>query len=231
MKSMPPESAVTVTPPGPVGLLRAVSDELQREDQRLLYPLMTRMNEVAEALGQGVAVDPDYIDEGLRLWSRYVNEVHLHRVERLYGVFQDILQLPAAAGEAAHRRGSRFRAEKKPAAREATSLDKYNEIRGTQVRMAERLLALKGLAEGYRRGEYYSPQMLASLLRSGAFSDRAWGKYEEEFVQKYLNEQVSAEEEARLRKEVVVADEIRGRVETEVRKFLGGPIPQRKSPG
>ncbi len=223
-------STVTTPVEAPVGLLRAVADELQREDQQLLYPLMTRMNEVAEALGQGQSVDPDYIDEGIRVWSRYVNEVHQQRIERLYGVFQDIILLPATSDSHLARRGPHLRAAKKVAAREETSLDKYNEIRGTQARMAERILVLKGLAEAYRRGEYYSPQMLASLLRSGAFSDRAWAKYEEEFVQKYLNEHVAPDEEARLRKEVTASDALRAAVESEVQRFLARPIPPRKSP-
>lgn len=227
---MPPATAETAPVDAAAGLFRALADELLREDQQLLFPLMTRMNEIAELLGQGEAVDPAYIDGGVRLWSRYVNEVHQQRIERLYGVFRDIIQLPGPARKLERRRGVHVRAEKAEAAQEETGLDKYNEIRGTQTRMAERIGVLKGLVDAYRRGEYYSPQMLASLLRSGAFSDRAWAKYEEEFVLKYLNEHVAPEEDLRLRKEIAASDELRRQVESEVAQFLAHPVPKKGPP-
>jgi len=215
-----------MAPPSPEGVFREVVDELRREDQQLLFPLMGRVNEVAEALGRGVAVDPDYIDEGVRLWNRYVTEVHLQRIERIYGVFLATVRPAGPVAPSASRRlGANLRGGKKTEARVESSLDKYNEIRGTQVRMTERIGVLKGLVAAYRTGEYYSAQMLSSLLRSGAFSDRAWAKYEEEFVLKHLAEHVAAAEEDRIRKEVLASDELRVRVESEVQQFLSRPIP------
>lgn len=227
---MAPPPEAPPTPETPATVLGAVADELRREDQQLLFPLMARINEIAEALGRGLAVDPDYLDEGIRLWSRYVNEVHQQRLVRLYDVFRTTIQPAEAVSRTPRRLTPHLRARKKEEAHEETSLDKYNEIRGTQTRMAERIGVLRGLVAAYRSHEYYSPQMLASLLRSGAFSDRAWAKYEEEFVMKYLSDHVAAEEDLRLRREVSLSDELRTQVEVEVQKFLARPIATKAAP-
>jgi hypothetical protein len=224
----PPEIASAPTPAE--SPLRAVAEELVREDKELLLPLLARINEVADALAQGKLVDPDYIDEAVRLWNRFVSEVHQHRLERLYNVFQLLVQARGPSDRGPHRSVSRFRPSKKNEVHVETSLDKYNEIRGTQTRMEERIGVLRGLISGYRRKEYYSAQMLASLLRSGAFSDRAWAKYEEEFVQKFLDEHVAADEDMRLRSEVQASGELRDKVGTEIRQYLARPVPLLASP-
>ncbi len=228
---MAPPPEAPPTPETPATVLGAVADELRREDQQLLFPLMARINEIAEALGRGLAVDPDYLDEGIRLWSRYVNEVHQQRLVRLYDVFRTTIQPAEAVSRTPRRLTPHLPGpEEGGGPRGDQPGQSPTRIRGTQTRMAERIGVLRGLVAAYRSHEYYSPQMLASLLRSGAFSDRAWAKYEEEFVMKYLSDHVAAEEDLRLRREVSLSDELRTQVEVEVQKFLARPIATKAAP-
>jgi hypothetical protein len=220
---MVPSSASPASSAVPSDVLRSLADEIRGEDERLLFPMMARVNEVADAIMRGESVDPDYLEEAIRLWSRFVNEVHQRRMERIQELYRVIVTGEAPATLAARRRRHFGRKPKAVAHLETTS-DRYNEIRGTQTRMSERLAVLEGLAAAYRRHEYHSEQLLASLLRSGAFSDRAWAQYEEEFVRGHLAEKVSKDEEAVLRQEVKDSDTRTAPVERDVREFLERPI-------
>jgi hypothetical protein len=229
---MSPASAEATIEMPADAVLAEVSKELKREDEEVLYPLMARINEMADALASGKQLDPEYIETGLKLWGRYVNEMHQGRLHRLAAIMQGAPTVAGHAGPKAHHLGDRFR--RRARAAEGKGADpvasQYDQIRGTQARMAERLAVLEGLVGAYRRGEYFSPQMLAALLRSGAFSDRAWAKYEEEFVLKTLGEHLESQEDVRLHEEVLASDTLRTQVEDEVRQFLAVPVVLRPAP-
>jgi len=229
---MSPPSGGTSPELSPDVVLGEVAKELQREDAEVLYPLMARINELADALAEGRAVDPEYIENALRLWGRYVGEMHQSRLQRLFAIVRGAPEMSRTSARSHLRLTDRLRGRPRhapPPAPESVEAQ-YAEIRGTQMRMAQRLAVLEGLVGAYRRGEFFSAQMLASLLRSGAFSDRAWGRYEEQFVLKSLGEHLGAEEDLRLHQEVLSSDALRNQVEGEVRAFLSKPLVFRTAP-
>ncbi len=216
-------------------VLQALEAEMAREDQEVVFPLMERMREVADALAAGRPIDPGYLETGFRAWHEYIEGVHQQRLSWLATVVDSA---PLRIGTRRARGGRlaawwhrilRRTAAVAPSA--APSLESaYADIAGTQARMAQRIAVLEELVDHYRRHEYYADQMIASLVRSGAFSDRAWAKYEEEFVLRTLDEHLLAERAERLAREVVAAHDGLEGLRTAVREFLSRPVAARPHP-
>lgn len=201
---------------------------MAREDRELLFPLMDRMADVAALITDGRAVDPDYIEEGIGLWARFVNELHDKRIRRLIAMIPPDAEYADATPGPRRRRGFarlRRRLERSPLLSE-----EYLGVRGEQARMAERLKELRTFLMMYRTGGFYGRQLLGSLLHSGAFSDRAWARYEEEFVLHRLTERLPFRADAGLGEEVLAASRWRNSFEGAVRAFLERPIPVAPTP-
>jgi transcriptional regulator with XRE-family HTH domain len=220
----PPASGETV-PPVPADF----AAELLREDREILGPLLHRFEEIAERISEGVAIDPEYLLEGIHLWGRYVNEVHARRVRTLLRLVPQ-----AAAGLAPAERwrflSSRHRKAPHPGSpggepAPGSSADQSSSFREDQQRMAERLRVLDSLVSDYRRGQTFSRHLLASLLRSSAFVDRAWANYEEAFVGQYLTPGRSDAAAHAVEEDRTSTAELRSDVDARVREFVRRPIP------
>lgn len=215
----------------PTDVRRELEAELEREDREVLYPLLDRITELSELLAQRKFIDPEYIVEAIHLWRRYVDELHQTRIRRLFLLLPPVAQLARSVARRGHRLAAlrrrlsaRRRAEEAPV---ETSETVYAEIRKDQQRMGERIGVLESLVEVYRKNEYFAPELLASLLRSGAFADRAWARYEEEFALRYLDTHLPDATAAEIRTGTAAADQVRSAVEDEVRAFLARPVPIR----
>lgn len=208
---------------------------MQREDREVVIPLMDRLAEVAEALASGQEVDPDYLATALRAWHEYIAELHQQRL----GWLAAIVSAAPAPHVGRRRRGhsltpggvwDRLLDRSRTAPPEAASSigAAYTDVAGTQARMDQRIRALEGLLEHYRHREYYADQMIASLLRSGAFSDRAWARYEEEFVLRTLDEHLPEDGERRLESDVAASRTTLEHLRAAVQEFLTRPITVRE---
>jgi len=220
-------------PTGPVRTLedvrRAFEQEMAREDRELLGPLLERMTQVAEMVTEGQPVEPGYILEGIRLWARFVDELHDRRIRRLIAMIPPNAEYAGVVPLAE----SRFRLpifRRRGPAADPSLVAEYLGVRGEQARMAERLRELETFVEMYRTGGFYARQLLGSLMRSGAFSDRAWAQYEEEFVRRRLKERLPPVADAGLTEEVAAQGRGRNALEGAVRAFLARPIPLQASP-
>ncbi len=223
------------TPPQPDRsreALEAVGAEMEREDRELVFPLLDRLLEVAEALGAGRPIDPEYLASGFKVWHEYIAELHQQRLGWLGAIVE---AAPSVYGSG-RRRAGRLRAawerwihrSKTVAPAAGPSLGAaYADILGTQTRMAQRIAALEDLVVHYRRREFYTDQMLASLVRSGAFSDRAWAKYEEGFVLRTLDEHLPEDAARWLLDRLVASAASLDRWRAAVRAFLDRPIVDR----
>lgn len=202
---------------------RAFEEEMAREDRELLAPLLDRMTEISEHVAEGRPVDPDYIEVGLRLWSRFVDELHDRRMRRLLAMIPPNAEYAAPApAPRARLRLPRLRPPTVTADPALTA--ELVGVRGEQARMSERMRELSTYLDRYRTGGFYARQLLGSLMRSGAFSDRAWVAYEEEFVLRRLKERLPPRADAGLGEDVAVAGRWRTSFETEVREFLARPV-------
>jgi hypothetical protein len=203
--------------------------ELHREDDEVLYPLLDRITEIAGVLEEGRRIDPDYMLEAIHLWGRYVNEIH---VRRLAALARFVPKAGLASDASGHRR-LHFRRHVRPrvetdigaGAPPDTPEGHYGEIRQDQERMAQRLAVLESLIADYRRSQYLSRDLLTSLLRGSAFSDRAWARYEEAFVRETLEPAKGSDEGRRLEADRSASNVLRGELVKEVRRFLDRPIP------
>jgi len=203
---------------------RAFEEEMAREDRELLVPLLDRMTQVAELVTEGRPVDPEFIRSGIRLWARFVNELHDRRIRRLIEMIPPNAEFAGVEPLAE----SRFRLpmrRRRDAVPDPALVAEYLGVRGEQARMAERLRELETFVEMYRTGGFYARQLLGSLMRSGAFSDRAWVQYEEQFVERRLKERLPPRADAGLSEEVAAEGRGRTALEGAVRAFLAQPIP------
>lgn len=200
------------------------AQELQKEDDLVLYPLLDRIAELSDRLSEGVRVDADYLLEAVQLWGRYVNEMHERRVNRLVHLVPEALPHLGQPGS----RGRRFRRHREPIPTSTSGPDspdvQYGEIRQDQERMAQRIRVLESLVSDYRKSQFLARELLASLLRSGAFSDRAWAKYEESFALRCLEQAADPNISAALERDAAGSSVLRDQVVEEVRRFLRRPI-------
>jgi hypothetical protein len=215
------------TSPRPRTPREYVARELALEDQQVLGPLTERIRELSDRLDEGKAVDPAYIEEGVELWSRYIRDVHGQRIRRLIGgAFPRATTYPQDSGARAHRLGGLHRGPSPSMASANTaSADRFTEMEGLDDRMPERASALLGLVEAYRRNTFGARTLLASLLRSCAFSDRMWAQYEREFVRRYLDEPLAPAASQRLREALAEVGALRDKIAPEVKAYIAHPIP------
>jgi hypothetical protein len=202
--------------------------ELHREDDQVLYPLLDRITEIAAVLESGRGVDPDYMLAAIQLWGRYVNEIHVRRLAALARFVPQANRGKAASGHRRLHLPHRHRYSETDIGAGAppdTPEGHYGEIRQDQQRMTQRLAVLESLIADYRRNLYLSRDLLTSLLRGSAFSDRAWARYEEAFVRETLEPWKGSEEGQKLEADRSASDTLRGDLVNEVRRFLARPIP------
>ncbi|HTT72996.1 MAG TPA: hypothetical protein VMG99_02435 [Thermoplasmata archaeon] len=211
-------------PSGAPATLRDLAEELAREDRDVLQPLYRRAGELAERLWAGVALDPAYLREGVELWNRYLNDVYERRLERL------LIATPLDAARAVRPRHRRFGRAGSAGLPVTPEEEQYREVRQDPARMAERVGALHDALEGYARGQFGSAQLLGSLLRSIAFSDRAWMELEQRVVGRSSDRTLTDESATALAREVADSEPLRAELEPRIRAYLARPVPVLPAP-
>jgi len=197
----------------------AVADEFEHEAAELVLPLLDRATAVSERLANGEAIDPEFIAEMVQLWTQYLHEIRAPRLEQYFKAHT--APVPAAAPHA-----TGLRARLHPAGSNAPrGPDVAVEVREDRERLEQRTGTLEDALDDYRRHQFGSAQLLASLLRADAFADRAWVRYEREAVRTARRRTISAEEEDRLRRGLEATEPVRVGLEAKVRRFLARPVP------
>jgi hypothetical protein len=227
---MSAESAWASSISSPGDLRAAVEAELKLEDAELLFPLLGKLTSAAEQIAEGNRVDAAYLGEGIRLWERYTAEVHSGRVRILSRVYVPGAAPTGVKPEEPARRGFGRSRKAKPATTGTveTPQEMLVQIQADQSRMAERRGAFESLLRDYESNQYWSREMLAALLRSSAFSERAWAEYEEDFARRHFEEQLGPEDQRKVLEELEATREHREQLEGDMRRC--GWNPPRRAP-
>ncbi|HTW76467.1 MAG TPA: hypothetical protein VMG14_01715 [Thermoplasmata archaeon] len=207
-------------------------NEVERENAQVLYPLLDRISEIAGRIEGGERIEAGYLLEAVQIWGRYARELHERRIEALHRLLPEtrfIHPVVRTWGTGRLRRRAPSGGDEESA---DTIEGRYGEIRQDQARMTQRLAVLENLISEYRQNVHYlTGELLASLLRSGAFSDRAWARYEESFVRESLDRPHRESDDRALDDERASAATARAPLEAEVRRFLDRPIPGASASG
>jgi hypothetical protein len=200
-RSAAPEPAAAISPEERAAqaateqALDELRTELSFERKQVLEPLLHRLQEFAERLGQGENVPAKLLDEALNLWQAYDDRLHDEHIHQLVAI--------GAAGAP-------------PSEMEPTLGEIEQDPPRARARVGEVRAMLVAYAEGYRVfGGLISP-----ALHGNTVSELAWEQLEEEFVQNWHPRPLSAVAMQHLRASLDATRTAAGKLRQEIDGFL-----------
>lgn len=151
-----------------------VAELLREEHARVLSPLLRYMDALAERLEGELPVSAEEIRSGLDLWSRYQAELRGPRLRELFAPFLTVGANPAC-------------------------LERRRELIDNETLEKGRIPTLVRYLAFYSTGQYGARTMLTGTIRGFCAADRAWARYEEEFVSGCLVRPPPPEAQVRMR--------------------------------
>lgn len=139
-------------------LVAEILELIRSGNERVLEPLLARVSRIADDLEQEQEVTGEEIREALGLWARYLNDVRGERIRAAIGKVP-----PGPDGGIAC--GARIR-----------------ELRDQLSAETARVPAIQRILGSFESGHFGGRGMVVGLLRGGVASDRAWARFEEEYV-------------------------------------------------
>ncbi len=168
---------------------------VREEHGSVLFPLVKKMDGIADRLEEGEAVTADEVRAGLTLWSRYLTQVRAPRIRELFGAFPIAEEIPTCA--------SRIR-----------------ELREQQILENTRIPSLERMLGYYSTGRFGGRPKLAGMLRGASASDRAWAAYEEEYADHCLVRPIAPPLQGRAEEALRQAREILRELSAEVVRYV-----------
>ncbi len=141
--------------------LDAVREEIGREHQVIVYPLLDRLIQMSAEVPPDVDYPLAYLREGLELLSRYLANL---RDRWVSGVFVRLGARP----------------------KRTSPVSEFHQIREEQSVEQDHVVALEDLVEGVRENRFHARWRLEINLRNDALAEKAWAEEEERFARECL---------------------------------------------
>jgi len=142
-----------------------VQKEIRLEHQRIVYPLLDRMIQVAGEVPDEVDYPLEYLQEGLGLLNRYLTTL---RDRWITDVF--VLLGREAGGD--------------------SSVLQIHQFQKEQPVERDQIVALEDLVKGVRERRFQARWRLGITLRNDALAEKAWTEEEERFAGRCLAQKV-----------------------------------------
>lgn len=175
--------------------MASYEEELESEHERIVYPLLRRLIEVADRLEGGERVSAEVIEDGLRLWDRYVLDLDAERHRRFPQAF------PPANGH------------------ELCQLPFDDESARSSFPTA-RSTAGRYLMRQYRSGYPGATAILVRWLRAASTYGESWIRLQEDHAFLYLDRSLETEADRRLYHALKWSRAVGRQLEAEVRLYL-----------